>query len=93
MWIVEVNFIQTSLKQLFTLQQQWNVVSAFRLSVYLLAKMLVYRNEHFQLVFRPKMTCVKIWALDSLIMVYRYVRVQLPSDANYRDMSRYTRVM
>ncbi len=28
----EVDSIQTSLKQLFTSQQQWNVVSAFQLS-------------------------------------------------------------
>ncbi len=31
---VEVDFIQTSLKLLFTLQQYWNVVCDFQLSFY-----------------------------------------------------------
>ena len=34
--------------------------------VYLLAKTLVFRNEHFQLVFKLKTTLLKIWALIKL---------------------------
>jgi hypothetical protein len=32
------------------------------IGVYLLAKTLVFRNEHFQHVFKTKTTSLKIWA-------------------------------
>jgi hypothetical protein len=36
--------------------------------VYLLAKTFVFRNEHFQLVFKLKTTLLKIRALESYLL-------------------------
>jgi hypothetical protein len=47
--------------------------------VYLLAKMFVFRNEHFQLVFKLKTTLLKIRAQDTLVWLgaWQYIAYEL----------------
>ncbi len=53
--------------------------------VYLLAKTFVFRNEHFQLVFKLKTTLLKIRAQIRILLIFSSIFVLKTTLFFYRD--------